>query len=246
MRIPVILQADRAECGVACLAMVAAYYGYRATLREYRLRFRPSVRGMTLGRLQRCADEIGLKGRAIRAELDELPQLRTPAILHWQLDHFVVLKATTPRGALIIDPAVGARRVSTDDLSAQFTGVALELAPSPSFSPRQQPEQVKLASFIPALRGLGRHLVTVFVMTLALQLFALVMPLNTQFTVDQGIRQGDMSVVIALALGFGLVALISAVTNYLRALLVQFVGNTAAFRMVSGLAHHMLRLSDTK
>ena len=92
MRLPVILQADRAECGLACLAMVAAWHGYKATLREYRAKFRLSQRGMTLHRMRDCAEEIGLESRAVRADLEELPQLRTPAILHWDLDHFVVLQ----------------------------------------------------------------------------------------------------------------------------------------------------------
>ena len=81
-------------------------------------------------------------------------------------------------------------------------------------------------------------------MTFALQAFALVMPLNLQFTIDQGVRQGDMNIVVALAVGFGLVGVIAAVTEWLRVLLVQYVGNTSAFRITTGLAHHLLRLPD--
>ena len=244
MRLPVILQADRAECGLACLAMVAAWHGYKATLREYRAKFRLSQRGMTLHRMRDCAEEIGLGSRAVRVDLEELPQIRTPAILHWDLDHFVVLKATHRGGATIIDPAIGLRRLPRKEVSRRFTGVALELAPTPSFEPKNEPETVKLSSFLPVFRGLGRQLGVVFAMTLMLQAFALLMPLNTQFTVDQGIRQGDMNIVVVLAAGFGLVFAISAITSYIRGLLVLYVGNSSAFRMVSGLAYHMMRLPD--
>ena len=106
-------------------------------------------------------------------------------------------------------------------------------------------QTVPLSAFLPAFRGLGRTLAVVFVLTLALQAFALLMPLNTQFTVDQGIRQGDMSIVVVLAVGFGLVSIVSALTSYFRTLLVLYVGNTSAFRVVTGIAHQMLRLSDT-
>ena len=84
----------------------------------------------------------------------------------------------------------------------------------------------------------------VFAMTVLLQVFALAMPLQMQFTVDQGIRQGDMNIIVALAVGFGTIAVISALTDYYRSLLVLYAGNTAAFRMVGGLAHHLLRLPD--
>ena len=244
MRLPVILQADRAECGLACLAMVAGYYGHRATLREMRARFRLSMRGTTLRNLRDCAMQMNLNCRAVRAELGELKQLRAPAILHWEFDHFVVLKSVNRRGVRIVDPAAGVRRLSLDEVSSRFTGVALELAPTPAFARKKAAESVKLSSFLTALRGLGGPLGAVFAMTLLLQVFALAMPLNMQFTVDRGIRQGDMNIIIALAVGFGAIAVISALTEYFRSLLVLYVGNTAAFRMVGGLAHHLLRLPD--
>lgn len=245
MRLPVILQADRSECALACLAMVAASYGYRASLREYRAKFRLSTRGMTLRRLLQCADHIGLEGRAVRIELDELAKLRVPAILHWDMDHFVVLKSVRRDRVTVIDPAAGTRHLSRSDVGGSFTGVALELAPAPEFAIKKDVQTLRLSAFLPAFRGLGRPLAVVFVLTLALQAFALLMPLNTQFTVDQGIRQGDMSIVALLAVGFGLVSIVSALTGYFRTLLVLYVGNTSAFRVVTGITHHMLRLSDT-
>ena len=244
MRLPVILQADRAECGLACLAMVAGYYGHHATLRELRARFRMSMRGATLRKLHDCAQQMGLNCRAVRAELDELSQLRAPAILHWEFDHYVVLKSVNRRGLCIVDPSLGARRLSLEEAGSRFTGVALELAPTPALTPKQARDHVRLSSFLAAFRGLTGPLAAVFTMTVLLQGLALVMPLQMQFTVDQGIRQGDMNIVVALALGFGTVAAISALTDYFRSLLVLYAGNTAGFRMVGGLAHHLLRLPD--
>ena len=245
MALPVILQADRSECGLACLAMIAGYFGYRSTLRELRTKFRVSLRGTTLGSLRDYGEHLGLTCRALRLEPNELAQLRTPAILHWDLDHYVVLKAQNSRNVTIVDPAVGTRRLGRDDFSSHFTGVALEFSSTPAFREKRDAETIKLSAFLPAFKGLGRQLTVVFTLVLLLQLFALVMPLNVQFTVDQGIRQGDMNIVIALAVGFGLVALIAALTNYFRSMLILYIGNTTAYRLVSGLTHHLLRLPDS-
>ncbi|MCY3817873.1 MAG: peptidase domain-containing ABC transporter [Gammaproteobacteria bacterium] len=245
MRVPVVLQSDQAECGLACLAMVAAFHGHYETLREYRARFHISQRGATLANLRDYAEQLGFQCRAVRANLEELPQLRLPAILHWDLDHFVVLKAAGRNTVQIVDPAVGVRRLSLREASEHFTGVAMELMPTMEFTRRKAEETVPLKSFVPAFRGLGAPLGATFIMTLALQAFALAMPLNTQFTVDQGVRQADMNIVAALAVGFGLVGLVSATTQWLRTLLAQYVGNTLAVRMTTGLAHHLLRLPDT-
>ena len=253
MRIPVILQSDRSECGLACLAMVAAFHGHRDTLRGHRSRFRISQRGVTLADLRRYAEQTGLRCRAVRIEIDELAQLRTPAILHWELDHFVVLRSVRRRRVHIVDPAVGQRSLQFHEVSERFTGVALELFPavaSMSAIPATEEggtlsDAVEWRTLLPVYRGLGRSLSALFLMTLALQAFALLMPLNLQFTIDQGVRQGDWNIVMALAIGFGLIGLISVATEWLHALLVQYVANTAAFRMVTSLAHHLLRLPDS-
>lgn len=244
MRLPVVLQSDHAECGLACLAMVAGYFGHRSSLRELRSRFRVSLRGTTLRHLREYAEQIGLSCRAVRAELAELAQIRAPAILHWDLNHFVVLKSVNRRGLTIVDPAVGIRRLSFEEASPRFTGVAMELAPTPAFVKKEAADSIRLSSFLTAFKGLGGPLSALFAMTVLLQVFALAMPLNMQFTVDRGIREGDMSIVVALAVGFGSIALISALTGYFRSLLLLYVANTTAFRLVGGLAHHLLRLPD--
>jgi ATP-binding cassette subfamily B protein RaxB len=86
-----ILQTEAAECGLACLAMVAGAHGLDTDLATLRQRFSVSLKGATLVDLVRIADALKLQSRAVRAELDELPQLPTPCILHWDMNHFVVL-----------------------------------------------------------------------------------------------------------------------------------------------------------
>ena len=225
--------------------MVAAFHGHRETLRDYRAKFQVSQRGLTLQDLRDYAERLGFKCRAVRAELEELAQLRRPTILHWELDHFVVLQAVGRNCVRIVDPAVGARRLNLAEVSDRFTGVALELTPTMGLVQTKAKETVGMRAFLPAFRGLQGSLGAVFAMTLALQMFALAMPLNVQFTIDQGVRQSDMNIVAALAVGFGLVGLIFATTEWLRTLLVQYVGNTSAFRITIGLAQHLLRLPDS-
>lgn len=245
MRVPVVLQVDSSECGIACLAMVAAHFGHRETLREYRSKFCVSQRGTTLANLRSYAERLGFQSRAVRLELEELSLLRRPAILHWEFDHFVVLAGVNRKTVRIVDPAVGERRVPLDEVGRKFTGVALELLPTTALKPRRSEEAIRLDSFFPAFRGLRASLAGVFLMSLALQAFALVMPLHVQFTVDQGIRQGNWNLTVAIAVGFGLVGLVSAITQWLRTLLAQYVGNTSSFRLVAGLGHHLLRLPDS-
>src|SRR4051812_3511631 len=108
---PVVTQTEAAECGLACLAMVAGRYGHRVDLAVLRNRYSISLKGMTLRDLVRLAERLHLTTRALRAEVQHLGRLRLPAILHWDHNHFVVLVRVGTRSAIIHDPAVGRRRI---------------------------------------------------------------------------------------------------------------------------------------
>ncbi len=97
-RLPVLLQTEAAECGLASLGMVAAYHGHRIDLAGLRRRFTLSLKGATLAYLMQVAGRLHLAPRALRLGLEELGQLKTPCILHWDLNHFVVLKSASARG----------------------------------------------------------------------------------------------------------------------------------------------------
>lgn len=245
MGVQVILQSNRVECGLACLAMVAASHGHHETMAEYRAKFRVAQRGTTLAQLRDYAERLGFQCRAVRLDLGALRDLQLPAILHWNLTHFVVLEAVGRRSLRIVDPALGVRRPTVQEASQSFTGVALELVPSVKVTRTSRVRLMRLRDFLPAFRGLGGSLSGVFAMTLALQILTLVMPLNSQFTVDLGIREADLGIVAVLALGFALVVLNSATVEWLRSLLIVHVGNISTFRIVGGLAQRLLRLPDT-
>ncbi len=91
--------------------MVAGYHGQRIGLAKLRQRFPISLRGMTLAQLMQVSDELGLHSRPLRGEIEEMPEVRLPAVLHWDLNHFVVLKAIRRRFSgtryIIHDPARG-------------------------------------------------------------------------------------------------------------------------------------------
>ena len=92
-RLPVFLQTEAAECGLASLGMIACFHGHRIDLAGMRRRFTVSLKGATLAYLMQVAGRLHLAPRPLRLELEELGQLRAPCILHWDLNHFVVLKS---------------------------------------------------------------------------------------------------------------------------------------------------------
>jgi ATP-binding cassette subfamily B protein RaxB len=115
-RVSPIFQAQDGECGLACLAMMSSAFGTKTTLHELRSRFRTSSRGSTLHQLMSYAEKIGLASRAVRLEPYELKQLSLPAILHWDMCHYLVLEDISRDRAIVCDPARGRLKISLDQI----------------------------------------------------------------------------------------------------------------------------------
>ena len=168
-KLPVILQAEAAECGLAALAMVAGYHGYQTSLTELRRKFSVSLKGVTLRSLSTAADQLGLSARGLRCELEDLRELKTPCILHWGLNHFVVLKKAGRKSITIHDPARGKRTLPLYEVSKHFTGVALELTPTPNFEKKEEKERVRIMDLWSKMTGFIPVILQIIAITVILQ-----------------------------------------------------------------------------
>ena len=241
-RLPAIRQAEAAECGLACLAMIASFHGHEVDLNALRRRFPVSLKGVTLKDLMQIAARLGLAGRAVRLEPENLRKLRLPAILHWDMNHFVVLRSVGRKQVTVHDPALGVRVLTDAELSQHMTGVALELTPTQTFERRRERERVGIFDMVGRVSGLGRALGQALALSLILQLFVLASPFYMQIAVDEAVVKGDEGLLAALAIGFAFLALINVIATWLRAIVALQLGNVLSFQMVVRLFHRMMRL----
>lgn len=237
-----ILQSESSECGLACLAMVASHHGHRTELRDLRQRFPMSLKGANVARLIELAGELNFSSRPLRLELKDLWKLRTPCILHWDLNHFVVLEKTGRNRVVVLDPAFGRRRMRYSEVSKHFTGVALELQPSSEFRPATAAPAVSVRQLTGPIQGLWRVLTLILVMSLALQVFAVLGPLYLQWVVDQVMVSADRELLTVLGIGFGLLVLLQVGTHLLRGMTVVFLSNRLVFQWMGNVFQHLLRL----
>ncbi|MFZ4652106.1 MAG: peptidase domain-containing ABC transporter [Rubrivivax sp.] len=237
-----MLQSEAAECGLACLVMVAAAHGLVTDLADLRRRFPLSLKGANLGHLMTCASSMGLAGRALRLELEELRDLARPSILHWDLNHFVVLVKTSRTHIVILDPAVGERRLSLQEASSHFTGVALELTPTAAFEPKRLAPRLKLSSLTGRVRGLKRSLAQIFTVALVLELFAIAMPQASQLVVDDVLVSGDRELLTVVVLGFGLLMMCQTAIGLARSWMVMILGQNLSLQWMGNMFAHLVRL----
>lgn len=241
-KLPLIRQTEVAECGLACLAMVAGFHGLDIDLNRMRQRFSLSSKGMTMAGIVRCADRLDMAARGLKVPLDGLTQLKTPCILHWDVNHFVVLQSADRRRVVIHDPAYGRRVCDYAEVSKHFTGVALELTPTEAFQPRREVEKLRLGDFARGVSGLRGSLGRVLLLSLVLQFFALLAPFYQQLVVDEVLMSFDADLLAVLAIGFGLLLAITTAVTFLRQWLMLSLSNLFSFHMSVRLARHLFRL----
>jgi ATP-binding cassette, subfamily B, bacterial CvaB/MchF/RaxB len=241
-RLPDIRQAETAECGLACLAMIAGYHGHHLDLATLRRRHPISVRGASLRSVMSLAAELNLATRPLRLEMGHLAQLKTPAILHWDMDHFVVLRRVSRGGLDIHDPATGTRRYTLAEASRHFTGVALELTPTQAFSKASERSRLHLRDILIWPQGAGFSVLQALVLSILLQVYVIASPFYMQLAVDDAVAQNDHDLLTVLAVGFGLFLLINVGAGLLRSLALVHLQTGLAFELSAGVLRHLLRL----
>ena len=241
-RLPMLLQTEAAECGLACLAMVASHHGLESDLQTLRRRFSLSLKGATMVDMVRMAGQMQLNGRALRAEMEHLEQLATPCVLHWDLNHFVVLKEVRRGHAVIHDPARGVRRLPLAEVSRHFTGVVLELTPRSDFQPRRQRQAIGMRQLLGRVTGLKRSLLQIFALAVALEAFVLLTPFFMQWVVDGVLVSADRDLLVTLGIGFGLLVLLQVAVGAVRSWAVLHLSSTLNLQWLNNVFAHLMRL----
>lgn len=209
---------------------------------ELRRRFSTSLKGATLAQLMGVAGQLGFACRPLKLDMDELGQLALPCVLHWDLNHFVVLKRVGKRGVVIHDPARGVRKLPLKAVAEHFTGVALELRQGADFKPVQARQAITLRALAGNVHGLLPALAQILLLALALEVFALAGPFYLQWVLDQVLVSADHDLLTLLGLGFIGIAVFSALITAARSWAVMWLGATLNVQWASNLFSHLMRL----
>ena len=237
-----LMQAEAAQCGHTCLAMVLDYHGHQMDALALQREYPTSMRGITLATLIDDAHAAGLQCRALRIELEEVPQLETPCILHWDMDHFVVLAKASATDVVIHDPGTGVRRMRLSELSAHFTGVALELSPTTTFAKRKLDDGISLRHLVGQVRGLKRSAAQILSLSLVLQLFGLLTPFYMQWILDDVLVTQDKDLLWLISVGFVLSMLVTASIGWLRSWCLAYLSARVGMQWFGSILAHLLRL----
>ena len=237
-----MLQSEVTECGQTCLAMLLNYYGHNIDLVSLRQRHPVSQQGTSVQELINMAGKMNLASRSSKVEIEHLPYLTMPCILHWNLDHFVVLKKIKRKYAIIHDPARGEVKISLKELSNSFSGICIELLPSETFQPKKEERKLRLLDLWSTMTGLWSSLLQVFLLSLALQAFILIAPYHMQLVIDKVLPASDYNLLLVLGVAFVGLVVFENIVNGARSWVIVYLGSKLNMAMGSRLFKHLLHL----
>ncbi|RST16179.1 NHLP family bacteriocin export ABC transporter peptidase/permease/ATPase subunit [Streptomyces sp. WAC05374] len=243
-----MLQMEAVECGAACLAMVLAHHGRHVPLEELRIACGVSRDGSRASNVLKAARNYGLVAKGMQMEPEALAEVRAPAILFWEFNHYVVYDGTGRRfgrrGVYVNDPGKGRRFVTPEEFDTSFTGVALVFEPGPDFRPGGRRPGV--LSAVPArLRGTTGTLLAALLASLLLVAVGATLPALSRTYIDMFLIGNQTSVLgplfAAMAVMVALTAVLTGLqqANLLRGRIISSTLSSARF------LRHLMRLPVT-
>ena len=222
--------------------MIANAHGQHWHLMDLRHKFPQSLKGANLKQLMDHSLVLGFNARPVRLDLEELHQLRTPCILHWDLNHFVVLQKISGNKITLLDPALGIRVISRTEVSQHFTGIALELTPQADFKTTPAPKAFPLSMLTGKLQGFGKSALQILALAFVLELFAIFMPMFNQAVVDDVLTSGDHELLSVLVAGFAIILLIQSALSYARSWWVMVLSQSVSIQWLGNVFAHLVKL----
>ena len=183
-KVPVVMQMEALECGAASLAMVLAYYRKWIPLEQVRSDCGVSRDGSNMKAIYIAAQHYGLEVHGYRLELESLKtKVSFPCIIHWNMNHFVVLNGFKHNKAVINDPARGTVQVSMEEMNHSFTGIVLTFEPSENFVPSGKKRSI-LQFAKSRLKGAGAAVAFVVLVSIIAYLFGIINPVMSRIFYD--------------------------------------------------------------
>lgn len=215
--VPVIMQMEALECGAASLAMVLAYYGKWLPLEQVRFDCGVSRDGSNARNILKAARSYGLAAKGYRYEPNDLRRDgKFPCIIHWNLNHFVVLDGFRGNKAILNDPAKGKYAVSLKTFDDSFTGICLLFEPTEDFTPGGKPPSV-LAYAKKRLKGAGSAVAFAAITALITAITGVISPAFSRVFVDRLLTGKNPEWFIPFIIGLSLLGILQLVVGWINA-----------------------------
>lgn len=239
---PILLQTKTNECGIACVGMIASYYGNKHDMPSLRRVLGPRLTPTSLSDLISYGRTLQLNGRVLRLSADLIMGLRTPCVLHWELNHFVVLVSIHRKYFIIHDPSKGKIKIDREDIRNKFTGYAIEFFPDFHFQKNDSRRRITIPQFASLITGWKHILLRTFALSLAFDIVAFVSQFFMQVLTDQVIGPHDEHLLPIAIIGFALIGFALSLIGFARTLIINRMFSDITYELGAKMYDRLVRL----
>ena len=236
-----VFQEDFADCGLACLVMIASQFGRGYNLSSLKSTFPTPTDGIGLVELLSISKRLGLSGRALRADLSVLRTLKLPILLHWGLNHYVVLASVRKKKYLIMNPALGAQWLTESHVSRFFTGIAVEFKLEKPIIEVRQAKRITIWDVVKSTPDIGYQLALAVMLSLTAQLGIFLFPVYIRGLIEFVMIPGNATLLTAICISVIPIVLIIAAARTQKRKTLQRVKT----RIDAALASYVNRITLT-
>ena len=215
-KVPVIMQMEALECGAACVSMILAYHGKWIPLEQARRDCGVSRDGSRASNMVKAARAYGMETKAYKLEPDQLRELGTmPCIVHWEFNHFVVVRGFRGKYVYLNDPARGEIRLTAEEFDMGFTGVAIFMEPTAEFEKSGEKKTVR-GYMRRRCSGFGGIVLLVILAALAEKLLSVFEPGFSNVFYDRLLTDKDPDWLVPFTVFFGMLCLLKVFAEWIR------------------------------
>ncbi|PHM73229.1 peptidase domain-containing ABC transporter [Xenorhabdus kozodoii] len=243
-KINIIYQENIADCGIACIAMILCYHGNDTTLKELKENNSFYSRGLRLKDMLSISENNKLNTNVYSLDVDEINLLKKPCILHWDMNHFVVLEKVTKNKFFIFNPEKGEEVLSIHEISKHFTGVAIELTPAPEFKKKSAnyKKTIKLIDLFKSSKGLASSLFKIFAISILIESIALTIPIGIQLIMDHVIVTKDTLLLSSICIFLIFFTLVKTFSDVIRSYMSLSINVLLDMQWKNNLFGHLLKI----
>jgi ABC-type bacteriocin/lantibiotic exporter with double-glycine peptidase domain len=222
--------------------MILNYYGRATSVSEVQERCGVGRDGLSALAIVKAARQYGLRVRAVSLKKNDARFVTLPAIVHWEFNHFVVVDRWSAGHVDIVDPAIGRRRLTTEEFDEGFTGILLMLEPGAQFERQSSSRRFSLWTYLRSLPHMYSIIAQVIGISLLLQILGLGAPLLTSVVVDYIIPSKASDLLVLLGTGMLFLILTQGVMKLLRSALLIYLQTRLDAQMMLNFFDHLLSL----
>ena len=215
VKTPTVLQMEGVECGAAALSIILGYYGKFVPLEKLRIACGVSRDGLKATNILKAARGYGLEAKGYAKSIEKLKQLKMPAIIFWNFNHFLVIEGFTKNKVYLSDPASGRYHVTHQEFDDSYTGVVLTFTPGENFEKGNE-KQGLMHSLSTRVKNSKLAVVYIVLASLFLVIPGLVIPSFTKVFIDKYLVNGVSEFVMPLLLVMCGMLLLNSILVYLQ------------------------------